>query len=466
MKEYLVKIGWDVDEQGFRKSIGIVNSLVGRLSGSALGVASTAVKAAGLVTSALITVNETLVSVVETTADLDLETERLARQYWTTEQNARSFSTALEVMGKDTSDLLYMTREEYNQFIELNKLGRTLEAPKGLDDYLQKVRGLNFEINRLKLIFKYGSRWVTYWISQFTGQDVETFTQKLRNLGDYIIRNIQPITKFIAKFFEAFYRLGKAGIKILSVLGKVIIFVVDLLDSQIARAVLIIGVLSKVLLASPLTMFIGALVMLLLLIDDYMTWKRGGDSALDWSKFDETITGLNEQLDILKENLAPIKEFMDNIWDKYLSKLNPLEQLQKIVNFIAKDLEAISGALDDINRIIEQIKQGKSIWEIIGGGSKFGKAASEFAQSDNLITRLINNAAGFDIFGKNSFFGAIGSLFSNSGLFSGGLVSGGNTTNSTTTMTNHFNIYGNDSNSIGDEIANRLGKMYPTRLPY
>lgn len=466
MKEYLVKIGWDVDEQGFRKSIGIVNSLVGRLSGSALGVAASVVKGTGLVATALITVNKTLGNIIETTADLDIQTERLAREYWTTEQNARSFSTALEVLGHDMNDMLYMTREEYEQFIELNRLGRTLEAPKELDDYLKKVRGLNFEISRLRMIFKYGTRWVTYWISQFTGQDVETFTQKLRNLGDYIIKNIQPITKAIAKFFEVFYRLGKAGIKILSVLGKVLIWVVDLLDSQIARAILVIGVLTKVIMMSPLTMFISALVMLLLLIDDYMTWKRGGDSALDWSKFDETITGLNEQLDILKENLAPIKEFMDNIWDKYLSKLNPLEQLQKIVNFIAKDLEAISGALDDINRIIEQIKQGKSIWEIIGGGSKFGKAASEFAQSDNLITRLINNAAGFDIFGKNSFFGAIGSLFSNSGLFSGGLVSGGNTTNSTTTMTNQFNIYGNDASSIGDEIANRLGKMYPTRLPY
>lgn len=466
MKEYLVKIGWDVDEQGFRKSIGIVNSLVGRLSGSALGVAASVVKGTGLVATALITVNKTLGNIIETTADLDIQTERLAREYWTTEQNARSFSTALEVLGHDMNDMLYMTREEYEQFIELNRLGRTLEAPRELDDYLKKVRGLNFEISRLRMIFKYGTRWVTYWISQFTGQDVETFTQKLRNLGDYIIKNIQPITKAIAKFFEVFYRLGKAGIKILSVLGKVLIWVVDLLDSQIARAILVIGVLTKVIMMSPLTMFISALVMLLLLIDDYMTWKRGGDSALDWSKFDETITGLNEQLDILKENLAPIKEFMDNIWDKYLSKLNPLEQLQKIVNFIAKDLEAISGALDDINRIIEQIKQGKSIWEIIGGGSKFGKAASEFAQSDNLITRLINNAAGFDIFGKNSFFGAIGSLFSNSGLFSGGLVSGGNTTNSTTTMTNQFNIYGSDASSIGDEVANRLGKMYPTRLPY
>lgn len=466
MKEYLVKIGWDVDEQGFKKSIGIVNSLTRKLSGTALGVAASVVKGTGLVATALITVNKTLGNIIETTAELDIQTERLAREYWTTEQNARSFSTALEVLGHDMNDMLYMTREEYEQFIELNRLGRTLEAPRELDDYLKKVRGLNFEISRLRMIFKYGTRWVTYWISQFTGQDVETFTQKLRNLGDYIIKNIQPITKAIAKFFEVFYRLGKAGIKILSVLGKVLIWVVDLLDSQIARAILVIGVLTKVIMMSPLTMFISALVMLLLLIDDYMTWKRGGDSALDWSKFDETITGLNEQLDILKENLAPIKEFMDNIWDKYLSKLNPLEQLQKIVNFIAKDLEAISGALDDINRIIEQIRQGKSIWEIIGGGSKFGKAASEFAQSDNLITRLINNAAGFDIFGKNSFFGAIGSLFSNSGLFSGGLVSGGNTTNSTTTMTNQFNIYGNDASSIGDEIANRLGKMYPTRLPY
>lgn len=466
MKKYLVEIGWDVDEGGFKKSLGIVNSVAARLTGKAAGIASSFIKAGGAVANVLITVNESLLNVVETTAELDLKTERLARQYWTTEQNARSFSTALKVLGKSTSDLMYMTSEEYKQFVELNRLGRTIEATKDLDKYLQQVRALNFEVNRLKMIFQYGTRWVTYWISMFTGEDVESFTKKLRNLGDFIIKNIKPITRTIAKFFETFYRLGKAGIKIFTVLGKVIVFVVDLFDSQIARAVLIIGVLSKVLLASPLTMFIGALVMLLLLIDDYMTWKRGGDSAIDWSKFDETITGLNEQLERLKKNLKPIKDFMDNIWDKYLSKLNPLEQLQKIVNFIAKDLEAISGALYDINRIIEQIKQGKSIWEIIGGGSKFGKAASEFVQSDNLITRLINNAAGFDIFGKNSLFGTIGSLFSNSGLFSGDLVSGGNTTNSTTTMTNHFNIYGNDSNSIGDEIANRLGKMYPTRLPY
>ena len=464
MKEYLVKIGWDVDEQGFRKSIGIVNSLVGRLSGSALGVASTAVKAAGLVTSALITVNETLVSVVETTADLDLKTERLARQYWTTEQNARSFSTALKVMGKDTSDLLYMTREEYNQFIELNKLGRTLEAPKGLDDYLQKVRGLNFEINRLKLIFQYGTRWVTYWISQFTGQDVETFTQKLRNLGDYIIRNIQPITKFIAKFFEAFYRLGKAGIKILSVLGKVIIWVVDLFDSQVTRTIAIVALLSKVLLASPLSMFIGALVMLLLLIDDYMTWKRGGDSALDWSEFDESISDLKTSLGELKDSLQPIKDNLDHIWNEIFGDTSKINIIQNFVDKVASGLNLISSALSDIAYFIDLLSGKESLDGFLGKKSKIFDWLEE-------NTGLFKGPIGW-LFGRGKWqgeknlFERIAGLFSSGSTIAGAMAYGGGTTSSTTTVTNHFNIYGNDAGSIGNEVASRLSKSYPTRLPY
>ena len=146
MKKYLVEIGWDVDEEGFKKSLGIVNSVAARLTGKAAGIASSFIKAGGAVANVLITVNESLLNVVETTAELDLKTERLARQYWTTEQNARSFSTALKVLEKSTSDLMYMTSEEYKQFVELNKLGRTLEAPKDLDKYLQQVVGIFFGI--------------------------------------------------------------------------------------------------------------------------------------------------------------------------------------------------------------------------------------------------------------------------------------------------------------------------------
>lgn len=466
MKEYLVKIGWDVDENGFKKSLGIVNSVAGRLSGKAANIASSFVKASGLIANVLVTVNESLLEVVETTAELDLQTERLARQYWTTEQNARSFSTALKALGKDTSDLMYMTAEEYRRFVELNKLGRTLEAPKELDTYLQQVRGLNFEINRLKMIFQYGTRWAVYWISLFTGNDVENFTQKLRNLGDYIIKNIQPITQKIAKFFEIFYRLGKAGIKLLAAFGKGIIWLVDLFDSQITRTIAVIALFSKVLLASPLNMFITALVLLLLLIDDYMTWQRGGESALDWSKFDESLNNLKNTLNGLKEELQPIKDLLDSIWGDFLSNLDPVEELNKLIDYIASDLEVIQGALKDINNFIKGIREGKSLKEILGTESNFGQAASEFAQKDNLLTKFINMIARQDVLGSNSMLGRLGVLASSSGFFSGGFISGGNTSNQSNYQTNTINVYGSNAQSIGDEVANRLKNLYPTRLPY
>lgn len=464
MKRYLVEIGWDIDEEGFKKSLGIVNSTASKLTGKAAGIASSFIKAAGTVANVLITVNESLVSVVETTAKLDIETERLARQYWTTEQNARSFSTALNVLGKSTSDLMYMTSEEYKQFVELNKLGRTLEAPKDLDKYLQQVRALNFEVNRLKMIFQYGTRWVTYWISMFTGKDVESFTKKLRNLGDFIIKNIQPITKAIAKFFEIFYRLGKAGIKILTVLGKAIFYVVDLLDSQIARAILIIGVLSKVLLASPINMFIGALVMLLLLIDDYMTWKRGGDSALDWSEFDESISDLKKSLGELKDSLQPIKDDLDHIWNEIFGDTSKINIIQNFVDTVASGLNLISSALSDITYFIDLLSGKESLDGFLGKKSKIFDWLEE-------NTGLFKGPIGW-LFGRGKWTGEknlferIAGFFSSGSAIAGAMTYGGDTTSSTTTMTNHFNIYGNDADSIGNEVASRLTRMYPTRSPY
>nr|DAP50310.1 MAG TPA: hypothetical protein [Caudoviricetes sp.] len=316
------------------------------------------------------------------------------------------------------------------------------------------------------MIFQYGTRWLVYWISLFTGNDVENFTQKLRNLGDYIIKNIQPITQKIAKFFEIFYRLGKAGIKLLSAFGKGIIWLVDLFDSQITRTIAIVALFSKILLASPLNMFITALVLLLLLIDDYMTWQRGGESALDSSKFDESLTNLKNTLNGLKEELQPIKDLLDTIWNDFLSNLDPVEELNKLIDYIASDLEVIQGALKDINNFIKAIKEGKSLKEILGMESNFGQAASEFVQKDNLFTKFINMIARQDVLGSNSILGRLGALASNSGFFSGGFISGGNTSNQSNYQNNTINVYGDNAKSIGDEVANRLKNLYPTRLPY
>ena len=457
MKQYLVKIGWDIDKDGFSKTMGVVNNVANKLSGSASGIASSFVKAGGIVADVLITVNETLLSVIETTAKLDNETEELSRRWWTSEENARSFNTALKVMGESEKDLLYMTEEQFQRVVDLNRLGRTLEAPKELDTFLTQVRGLNHEVNRLKVIFSYGTRWVTYWVSQFLGDDIAKFTAKLRELGDYITKNLPVITKVVAKFFEVFYKLGKAAVTVLATIGKAIVWVVDLLDSQITRAILVVGVLAKALLLNPVTMFIGALLALLLVVDDYMTWQRGGESYLDWSKYDESIQNIVGSFNELKEAVAPIKEAFDQAFSGLIDWIDDLDILQSALDGIANALNIIVVAVNDL----------KAFGDVLGGEKSF----SDYMENDqgklwdSFTNFFTNNGEGY--FGgrtgkswKEILFGISNRNFDPYARGSGfeGIGIG--------TQNNNVYVTAPDAQSAAKAVVESLNKNYPVRTPY
>lgn len=460
MKDYLVKIGWDVDKNGFNKTMGIVNSVANKLSGKAAGIASSFVRAGGIVASALITVNTALLSVIETTAQLDNETEELARKWWTSEENARSFNTALEAMGRTENDLLYMTKEQFQRVVDLNRLGRTLEAPKELDVFLTQVRGLNHEVNRLKVIFSYGARWVTYWVSQFLGDDIAKFTTKLREFGDYIAKNLPAITKVIAKFFETFYKLGKAAIAALVAIGKAIVWVVDLLDSQITRAILVVGVLAKALLLSPVTLFIGALLALLLIIDDYIGWKNGKDSYFDWSKFDEGIQELSKSLNDLKEAAAPIKEAFDQAFSGLVEWFDDLDILQSLLDGIANSIDIIVTGLNDL----------KAFGDVLSGEKSF----SDYMEKDqgklwrSISNFFTNNGDGYlgGRTGKNwkeILFGMATGNYDTYAIVRGaanGIGAGIGTQN------NNIYVTAPDAQSAANAVIDSLNKNYPVRTPY
>lgn len=459
LKEYLVKIGWNVDEISFKNADSVIDGVSGKLSKSASGIASSFIKAGTIVGEAIVEINEQMFSLIDKTASLDYQTEKLARQYWTTEKNTRSFSTALEAMGEDMNSIMYMTNEQYQRFIELNKLGRTLEAPKELDDYLVKVRGLNFEFNRLKVILQYASRWVVYWISKFTGNDIDTTTNKIRSFGDYLIKNIEPITQKVAKFFEFFYRMGKAGIAIIKGIGTAIIDVVDLFDNQTTRIIALVSLLGAVLLRSPITWFIGALMALLLLIDDYLVWKKGGKSAIDWSNFEQVISDLSSSFDELKANLKPVKDLLDQIFTKITGGMTVTQTLQKLIDGIASGLGLISSALSEISYWIDLIS-GKNKDE-----NFLGQKSPIFDWIENNTGFFDNKAMGWlfgrgDYTGQENLFERIAGLFTSNPSDVGMVTYGGNTSNSKTfnqenNMTFNFST-NKDPNDVAETMKDAL----------
>ena len=99
LKKYLVKIGWNVDELGFKAANKKINDFRSSIVNSSKGMAASFTKAGLAIFDTIYTVVDSMWDLASATAVADLKVETFARKMWTTEQNARSLSTALDVRG-------------------------------------------------------------------------------------------------------------------------------------------------------------------------------------------------------------------------------------------------------------------------------------------------------------------------------------------------------------------------------
>ena len=139
LKEYLVKLGWDVDELGLSK---LQNGL-SKVERSADSIGNKFVKnfakAGTAVGGFLLTITSGTAKFMSNVATADLATERWARRMWTTEENARSLTTALDAMGASYEDIFYMTPEEYRNMLELKNFSSSLKAPADVEKTLKQI---------------------------------------------------------------------------------------------------------------------------------------------------------------------------------------------------------------------------------------------------------------------------------------------------------------------------------------
>ena len=86
--------------------------------------------------------------------------------------------------------------------MDLRKLSQSLKTPKGFEDSLKLIRSINHEIDRLKVIFKSATRWVTYYFMQLNGREAQDARQALRDFNDYLVRILPVVTQKVAIFFS------------------------------------------------------------------------------------------------------------------------------------------------------------------------------------------------------------------------------------------------------------------------
>lgn len=350
LKDYLVKIGWDVDEKGFNLADSKMKSFRSSIENMGHGMAASIAKSGLFITDTILGITSSMFSLVENIASADLATEKFARQMWTTEQNARSVSTALDVLGTSYEELFYATEEEYSRFLELNRLGKTLEAPPALEDTLVKIRDIQFEISKTKEIFSYASRWVVYYIGKMTGSDIEDVGDLLNRFNSFIIEKLPKYTKVIAEFFTFFYKMGKTAFTVLYRTGSAFVEVLDRIGPTGTKSIALISAALLALRSGPLGLVISGISMLLLLLEDFLVWQKGGKSL-----FGDKWQVVQDIFSDMKETFGDTGESIGEILSSFKELADTINLKQGIFNFFKTTLEGINVAVSGIASFLDLI---------------------------------------------------------------------------------------------------------------
>ena len=367
LKEYLVKIGFNADKASFSNSVAKVkeiNTKILDIKNNSSGMSAAFTKAslsmhAGvmLVVGALVEGNKVIANFLSSMAKEDLAIEKQARKFYAAEKSVRAYQYSLDALGESESDLFYMTDEQYDRFLKMNSLAKSLEAPKEADDTLKKVRDIQFEFSKLNLTFQYLKRWVVYFIGKLSGGTLDRIRNKLAKLNEAFQKNMPKIAEFIAKVANVFIRLGEAAVNVVGFIIDGISHLVSGIDTGSIKILGIITALAIAIISGPIGWITAAIVGVLLLIDDFMTWQRGGKSLIDWGgagnlfsekglfgSLGKSIFSIFEPvLELIKTVLEILKPILEAI-APYI--VDALKITVKVLSFIFNIISSLLGALN------------------------------------------------------------------------------------------------------------------------
>lgn len=321
LKEYLVKIGIDIPMaeiqkfnhhmESFDKGVfGLVKRLNNFLSGwKAVIVASTAAA-------------KKIASFTFETAKADLETQKLAKHMYLTNDSAKTLNRTLDAMGLQFHDLqdVALSPELFNQYRELVKLGKELTGGEEISNSLQKVREVGFEFTKLKMTLSYLGERVAYYISKVLDSPTgKAFMNGLKSFNNFLKNNLDSIARKIAAVLGYIVRMALRVSQIIgsgwNLIKRGYEWLEDKLHGFGKTLVAVMTAVGVALMMGPVGKFFLLLQAILLVIDDYMTYKEGGIYAIPWHKtLEEFSLDLGEA----------ILNWAKNFWENDLPKIAAL----------------------------------------------------------------------------------------------------------------------------------------------
>lgn len=422
------------------KSLGGLKTTGG---GAITGFSIATIASFALIITATIAVIKAISKVTSYLNDLanhDIGYEKLSRQLWTTKENAKEIDMSLKTLGASMQDL-WLSPTLLKQFNQLRQDSKDLKLPPEFNKNLKIVQDISFEFKRFKQMLSMFFQWIGNYILKYCAGPLNEIKNSARGFNDWLKDSIPGIAKAIGTVIGVLLRIILIIGKIIAVVIKLTtpIFYVfkligklgdlfDKLPEPVKRAIKII-ISTILMILSPILLVIGV-------IDDLMTYFRGGKSVIG-SALDKIKDKCKNAGSIIKGIITAIKAILTGglsllPWDKYWDKAK--ETFEKIKDKAKETWDKVKGwasnKVDDAKEFISDA--GDKVRSFVSGEDKS-------SVSESYVTSNNSNVSNSTTETKNSH-----NTVSNSNVIN---VYGGNDSKSTANAVNK-NITGITNRSL------------------
>lgn len=377
IKDFLVSLGFGIDEAGYEKFESVLTGVTANaiktglaVEGAALSVVAFTAKIAsgldnlywasqrtgatvqgiqsigyavsqvgGSVDAARISL-ESLSRFVRNNPGAEGFLNRLGVQTRDASGNMRDMAAIFTGVGQKLSSMPYYRANQYAQMLGIDE--NTLMAMRrGIGQFsaqyseMTKAIGFNADqaavsSNRFMTSLKAFGEMAGMARDKIGSNLAEGMAGSIDNLRKRILENFPKIETTITKIVKGILWLGdivgRVAFRIVEGVGDIIDWWGKLdketktLTEVIGGLVVAMRILNSTFWMSPVGLITGLIVALGLLWEDYKTWKEGGNSLIDWEKWQPAIDKAKDALVWLRDHLLELKDSVGG-WQKSLEIL-------------------------------------------------------------------------------------------------------------------------------------------------
>lgn len=281
----------------------------------------------------------------------------------------------LSKLGIDGS-MIQMLRLGNDELAEQIALAEALTLGVGNAENAETAAAFKDALTQVSQVFTAIGEYVSLRVAPSIQRLAESFTKWFVENNDFIKSILNGFSKVLSFLFEV---AGAINNVIESTIGwKSVIIALGGLMLWLSRRMLLAFA------TNPITLAVGAVTALFLLIDDFMTYLEGGETALGdfWKPFADGWRSIKPLLDKAKEW---VKSFA-NGWDDALDVIKPLKG---VLTIIWSAIESIYGSF---SRLLKQIFGATSA--VVEFGNNGESVGSALASVFNFVAQTLEGLSG------------------------------------------------------------------------